>query len=307
MLVRLLHDSISKTISFRTKQSFARAFVMKVAIQGQAASFHDIAVQQFFDTNIALLPCETFAETFNALEQGLADSSVVAIENSLYGSINAVYDLLLKHKFWICGEVYLRIEQCLLGLPGSSMGNIEEVYSHPVALAQCELFLDDVLVHAKRFEHHDTGGAAADIKQWGDRTKTAIASRAAAAHYGLEILAHEIETHKQNYTRFVVLMQQKPSHEFNANKTSLILGLSDHVHGIADQPGSLYRALGAFAKQNINLTKLQSRPLIGKAWHYIFYVDVDAGLNSTGLQTALTELKDQDCEVTILGSYLSGR
>ncbi len=279
-----------------------------VAIQGQAASFHDIAARSYYGDGIKLVPCGTFSETFAALETGAAAHAVVAIENSLFGSINEVYDLLLKHKSWIDGEVYLRIEQCLLGLPGAEYDKIMEVYSHPIALAQCEQFLDQTLPHAKRFEHHDTGGASEDIKRWDDPEKAAIASRLAAETYDLEILAEKIESHKQNYTRFVVLNKERRVNAApSANKTSLILGIDDQVKGFGDSPGSLYQALGTFAGQNINLTKLQSRPLIGKAWHYIFYADVDSGLWDPRLQTALAELKSQNCEATILGSYHSGR
>jgi prephenate dehydratase len=270
-----------------------------VAIQGQEASFHHIAARQFLGKSITPVSCDTFADTFDALHKGQAQQAVVAIENSLFGSINEVYDLLLKHKFWITGEVYLRIEQCLLGIQGATPEKVGEVYSHPIALAQCEQYLEETLARAKRFEHHDTSGAAADVRAWNNPTKAAIGSRQAAERFGLEVLAHEIETHKQNYTRFVVLgkdQQVNPA----ANKTSLILTM-------AERPGALYHALGAFAKQQINLTKLQSRPLIGKAWHYIFYVDVDAGLQQPAMQAALTDLKAQDCKVNILGSYTSGR
>jgi prephenate dehydratase len=214
--------------------------------------------------------------------------------------------LLLKHKLWINGEVYLHISQCLLGFQGTTLENIREVYSHPVALAQCEQFLDIHLPESKRFEYHDTAGAAADIKKWGDLKRAAIASQHAAETYGLSILKKEIETHKDNYTRFVVLSKDRIQ-ESQANKTSLVLGIADQMRGIGDRPGALYNVLGAFAKQNINLTKLQSRPLIGRAWHYIFYADVDCGLKQPAMQAALADLEYQRCAVTILGSYRSSR
>lgn len=270
---------------------------MRVAIQGVGASFHDIAAKQFFGDDIAIVPCETFTETFQALADGAADHAVVALENSLFGSINEVYDLLLKHKFWISGEVYLRIEQCLIGLSEARIKSVKEVHSHPVALAQCEVYLDTKLAHAERFEHHDTAASVADIKKWGDPTKTAIASAAAAKLYDMKILAHEIETNRQNYTRFVVLEQQS-KHIKDANKTSLVL-TTDH------KPGALYNALGAFADRNLNLTKLQSRPIIGQAWHYMFYVDVAAPADDPDFKAAQADLHRQNCEVTILGSYVN--
>ncbi len=270
---------------------------MKVAIQGQVASFHDSAARQFYGDDIVIVGCETFGEAFQALADGRADSAVIAIENSLYGSLNPVYDLLLKHKFWISGEVYLRINQCLIGLPGAELADIREVYSMAVALGQCEEFLDTKLPQAKRVEHHDTTGSVIDIKKWNDPTKAAIAGVDAAKHYGLEILAEEIETHKQNYTRFMVLERQR--HDVpDASKTSMVL-VTGH------QPGALYQALGALAQRDINMSKLQSRPIVGEAWHYMFYLDVSRGLQDADLQAALQELKTQSCEVTLLGSYRS--
>lgn len=271
---------------------------LRIALQGQRASFHDIAARQFYGKDIAIVPCEIFAGTFAALSSGKANQAVVAIENSLFGSINEIYDLLLKHRFWICGEIYLRIEQCLIGLQGASLQKIGEVHSHPVALAQCEDFLDKKLSQAKRFESHDTASSVANVKQWGDPTKAAIGSAAAAKLHGLKILAREIETSEQNYTRFVVLRKDKKLIK-EADKTSLVL-VASH------QPGSLHKALGVFAKRGINLSKLQSRPIIGQAWHYMFYVDVDVG-NDTNLADSLADLKQQGCEVTVLGTYKNGQ
>ena len=272
---------------------------MRIAIQGVEASFHDIVARQFFGDDIAIVPGETFAETFQTLSAGKADQAVVALENSLFGSINEVYDLLLKYKFWIGGEVYLRVEQCLIGLPNATIKNLKEIHSHPVALAQCEAYLDAHLPQAERFEHHDTAASAANVKNWGDPTKAAIASAEAAKRYNLHVLAREIETNPQNYTRFVIL-QKHPQASKKANKTSLVL-TTDH------KPGALYAALGAFADQGLNLTKLQSRPIIGQAWHYMFYVDVDAAVDSSAAKTAIKELQRQKCEVTVLGSYVNGR
>jgi prephenate dehydratase len=270
----------------------------KIAIQGAEASFHDVAAKQFFGNDINVLPCDTFVDCFKLLKNEEVDHAVVAIENSLYGSINEVYDLLQKHRFWIAGEVYLRVAQCLIGLPGTKLEDIREVHSHPVALAQCEAYLDTKLPEAVRFEHHDTAGSVADVKKWGDPAKAAIASREAAQLYGLEVLAEEIETNKQNYTRFVVLSKQG-SEPKGANKTSLIM-VTAHA------PGALYHALGAFANNDVNLTKLQSRPIIGQAWHYMFYVDVTAATNSPQWHKVSRELKDQGCEVTVLGTYKAG-
>lgn len=271
----------------------------KVAIQGQQASFHDIAAKKHFGDNIEILPCDTFYDVFAAVKTGKAEKGLAAIENSLFGSINEVYDLLLKNNFWISGEIFLRVEQCLVGISGTKLSDIKEVHSHPVALAQCEQYLDEKLPEAQRFEHHDTAGSAADIKKWNDKTKVAIAGQAAAELYDLAVLARDIETNRQNYTRFVAI-EKSERHIPGSNKTALVL-TTGH------KPGALYDALGAFAKRQINLTKLQSRPIIGQAWHYLFYVDVLESIDSPNLKSALQELKKQNCEIRVLGSFIAGR
>lgn len=270
----------------------------RIAIQGDKASFHDIAAVQFFGADIERVCCDTFKETFAAVRDGKADLAVCAIENSLFGSINETYDLLVQNNFEICGEIYLRIEQCLIGLPGTKLEDISEVYSHPVALAQCEEFLDTALPHAERLEHHDTAASVSFVKEHGNANAAAIASREAAQLHSMEVLAESIETNKQNYTRFIVLQpsgQKVPG----TNKTSVIIKTSH-------QPGALYKALGTFADRSINLSKLQSRPIIGKAWHYMFYVDLEVGADDPNLTKSLQALQQQGCETKVLGSYVSG-
>lgn len=267
---------------------------MKIAIQGQPASFHDQAARQLFTGSVELICCETFSDTFDALMDGQADVAVVAIENSLYGTINPVYDLLLQHRPWIGGETYIRIHQCLVGLPDTQLHEITEVYSHTAALAQCDTFLTQQLPKVKRFEHADTAGAAADIAKWGDPTKAAIASAAAAKQYGLRILAPDIETHHHNYTRFIVLYRtHQPTDQ--TNKTSIVLRT-------AHQSGALHRALGVFDAHHFNLTLLTSRPVVGHHQKYMFYIDFEAGPD-TRTEQALEQLRAQGCDVTILGSY----
>lgn len=271
---------------------------MKIAIQGYEASFHHIAARQFFHEDIEIIPCDSFPETFRSLKH--ADYAVVAIENSLFGSINKVYDLLLNERCWIVGEVYLRIEQCLIGLPGVTIDQITEVHSQLEALAQCEEFLDTALPKVKRLEHHDTAASVADIKQWNDPTKAAIASRQAAELHSMQILAAEIETNKQNYTRFVVV-QQRQTAVPGANKTSLVL----RTHGDT-RPGALHHALGVFAERGINMTMLHSRPVVGKAWHYMFYIDLETSYDDN-FKEMVIELEAVGCSVDLLGSYKAGR
>jgi prephenate dehydratase len=271
---------------------------VKVAIQGESFSFHDIAARQFFGSDIELVCCTTFTKTVSALMDKDSDYAICAVENSLYGSISEVYNLLLNNHPWIIGEVYLRINQCLIGLPKTTLRNIDVVYSHPVALAQCEEFLSSVLPNVTRFEYYDTAASVSHIKSLNDETNAAIGSSGAAELFGLKVLKENIETDKQNYTRFIV-MQRKRTEVLKANKTSLVLG-------VPHKPGSLYRALGSFAKNKINLSKLQSHPVAGDPWHYMFYIDVEAGLDNPALTEAIENLKKQGCTLTILGSYLRG-
>lgn len=270
---------------------------VRVAIQGQPGSFHDIAARKLLGEKVRLISCDSFADTFASLAHAQADKIVVALENSIYGSIDQTYDFLLKYRFWIAEELYLRVKQCLIGLPGTKLLDIREVHSQLPALAQCEVYLDKYLPKAKRVEQHDTAASAANIRAWSDPSKAAIASAEAAKLYGLEILATGIETHKQNYTRFV-LVEAKPVINEDANKTSLVLTTSH-------KPGALYNALGVFANARMNLTKLQSRPIVGKVWQYMFYIDVSVAADSQEFNQAVADLKKQHCSVVILGSYPS--
>lgn len=269
---------------------------LTVAIQGQAASFHDVAARQYFGDDIDTIFCDLpFRLVFDALEEGRADYAVCAIENSLHGTINDVYDLLLARHSSICGEVVLHIEQCLIGLPGATLADITEVYSHPVALSQCQEFLDTSLPHAARFEHPDTAGSVGDVAASGDKHKAAIASAAAAKLHGMQILRRAIETNHHNFTRFVVLTRER-TNQIDANKTSIVIEAPNQV-------GSLHKALGAFAAHDLNLSLLTSRPIVGKPQSYMFYLDFAGGLQETRTREAISELENMGCTVTILGSY----
>lgn len=276
---------------------------MRVAIQGVEGSFHDLASHHYFGKSYSPVEYGTFQDVFDDVIAGKVDYGIVAIENSLYGSINQVYDLLLANDLWINGEIYLRIKHCLIGLPGSSIKGIREVYSHPVALAQCKDFLQGGFSHVAQHAHDDTAGSVEDIKKWGDPSKAAIASEEAAKLHGLKILKRSVETHQQNYTRFIVL-SRKPVVPTDAGKTSFVITQLWNSSDV--RAGSLHRALGCFAKRGINLSKIESRPVIGRAWHYIFYMDFDAGLNDPKAQEALQELDGLGAKVRILGSYTPG-
>jgi prephenate dehydratase len=267
-----------------------------VAIQGQAASFHDVAARKYFGDDITTVFCDLpFRLVFDALESGRADYAVCAIENSLHGTINEVYDLLQARRPYISGEIYLHIEQCLIGLPGATLADITEVYSHPVALSQCEDFLDSTLAHATRFEHPDTAGSVADVAASGDKHKAAIGPAAAATLHGMQVLQRGIETNHENYTRFFVMTREKID-QADSDKTSIVIEAPNQV-------GALHQALGAFADEGLNLSLLTSRPIIGKPQTYTFYLDFAGGVTEDRSRRALAELEKMGCTVTILGSY----
>lgn len=268
-----------------------------ISIQGDKASFHDIAAMQFFGTSDRIY-CATFKETFTALDSDMSDYALCAIENSLYGSINEVYSLLLESGYYIFGEVYLRIEQCLIATPGAKIADIRSVYSHPVALAQCEPYLAAHLPEAALIEYHDTAASVEFVKQQNNPTIAAIASSEAAQLHGMKVVAASIETNKQNYTRFVALSKTAESKPANTTKTSFILTTSH-------QAGALYAALGCFAHRSINLSKLQSQPIIGEAWDYMFYIDINAGIDTPSVTESFEELERQGYTITVLGSYIA--
>lgn len=271
---------------------------MKVAIQGQAGSFHAIAAKSLFGADVSLVYCDTFKSVFTSLEAGKVTHVIVAIENSLYGSINEVYDLLLAHQFSITGEVYEQIGLHLFGIEGSSLSDITDVYSQAPALAEAEEYLENHLKQATRHEYYDTAAAAQYVADEKNIHKAAIASKEAGEISSLELLASNIETHHHNYTRFIALSKNSDVATEN-NKTSITFRTQDKA-------GSLYEALGVFAKQQINLTKLESRPIVGKAWRYMYYVDFSAGINELHAQKALEELKSHATHIRILGSYRAG-
>jgi prephenate dehydratase len=267
---------------------------MNVAIQGVEGSFHDLVAHRWFgSTPIELVPCRSFAGVFDAIENGAAETGVVAIENSLYGSISEVYDLLLERGFSVVGELPEHIHQQLIGLKNTKLSEVTHVYSHPVALNQCNVWLEANLPQAELIEHHDTADSVRLVREQGDPKNVAIASHRAAEIHELEVLQENIEDEATNFTRFLIIERTRRIPE-KADKASLVLR-TDH------SPGALYRALGVFSELNINLTKLQSRPIRGRVWRYQFFVDVLTSPDM--LEQAATRLKTIDCEVTILGYY----
>jgi prephenate dehydratase len=275
----------------------------KIAIQGEAGSFHEIAAHRYFGSDVELVCCQTFPEVFAALHNGEADMAVVAIGNSRYGDIDHVYDVLISNhlkkeavRYWIAGEVYIEISQCLLGVKGSGLETIKEVHSQAPALGQCFDFLHDKLPGVLHVEQEDTALSAKLVAKWNDKTKAAIASKTAAELHGLEVLAEGIQDDNVNVTRFLVLAPHPAVTNLGFNKTSLLMKTSH-------QPGSLAKALVLFSDLDINLSYLQSVPIPKQPFQYRFYIDMETGVGEQRVQKALATLDNWGYEVDILGSY----
>ena len=263
-----------------------------VAYQGEAGAFSEEGALALFP-EADRRPLPSIRKVFEAVEVGRAGWGLVPMDNSQAGSINETYDLFLRHGLHLVGETIVRVDHALLALPGSAIDELQEVISHPQAIAQCEEFLStlDVTVRAE----YNTAGAAKRIADGRLEHTAAIASRRAAELYGLDVLAERIQTYPDNSTRFGAL-SRNPDPLGEPDKASLVFGVG-HVSG------SLYRCLGAFAERHLSLTKLESRPRPGRPWEYVFYVDVDAPASRPEMIEALAALSDHATFTRLLGSY----
>jgi prephenate dehydratase len=271
---------------------------MCVAFQGERGAYSEEAAQALLGREVALLPCATFDDVFVAVEEGKCDRGVVPVENSLAGSIHRNYDLLLRHNLYIVSEFNLRVSHCLIGYPGITLGEIRRVYSHPQALAQCEHSLRE-LGQVEVIATHDTAGSVRLIREQGLRDAAAIASDTAAARYGMAILRREFEDEKTNYTRFLALSREAVVPEGEAKTSVAFAG--------KNEPGLLFRCLSAFALRSIDLTKIESRPIRGVPWEYIFYLDFVGSLSEERCRRAIEQLREMATFVRVFGSYPRAR
>lgn len=260
-------------------------------------AFSEMAARAFFGDEARLSPQPDFTALFNAVKNGQCTHGMVPIENSVMGSIHENYDLLLQHDLQIIGELKLRIVHNLIVNPGVELNDIRRIYSQAPALAQCTTFIQ-TLTHARAEVAHDTAGAVKALKESGSRDAAAIASAQAAADYGLEILQTGIENNHQNFTRFLVLSREPVVPEDPA-KTSVVFAMDD-------VPGSLFKSLGVFALRDINLLKIESRPLSGRPWEYVFYLDFEGHLGCDLARQAIDHLRQIATFIKILGSYQLG-
>ena len=271
----------------------------RIAFQGERGAFSEEAALKLLGDDITLVPCATFDATFSAIRDRAADYVLAPMENSLAGSVHRSFDLLVESGLRIVGEVIIPIVHNLIGVPGATLERIASVESHPVALAQCEQFFIEN-PRLKRIPAEDTAGSVRKVMRAGDSTRAAIASKRAAELYDAAILQEHLEDDRENYTRFFLLAPSAAEpHDFPAaDKISLVFQL-------AHKPGALHHALEPFARRNINMMKIESRPVHGRPWQYRFYLDLQAAAGDPEFAAALGELAQQAVELKVLGSYKS--
>lgn len=269
----------------------------RVAFQGEPGAFSSQAARKLLGENVSLVPCETFDQMFASVENGASDYCLAPIENSLFGSVYQNYDLLLKHNLRIVGETSLRIVHNLIAPPETKLEDLRRVYSHPVALGQCLQFLA-AHPEMKPVAAYDTAGSVKMLMENREAGAAAIASAAAAEVYGARILMAGIEDDRRNFTRFLLLAREAEAGEpaADADKTSIVFVLEHRT-------GSLFRAMAVFALREIDLMKIESRPLIGHPWEYSFYLDFIGNTAEPRIKNALAHLAEFAGEIKVLGCY----
>ncbi len=265
-----------------------------VAFQGERGAFGDEAIRGYFGKRANPFPCRSFADVFRAVATGEVEHGLVPIENSQAGSINEVYDLLRQHDLFVVGEISHAVNHCLQCLPGQQLSDIKRVISHPQALAQCDVYLRELNVEI--VATYDTAGSAKLLREENLLNVAAIAGEGAAELYELEILARNIQTIKDNYTRFIVLGRESALRREGEAKTMLVMAT---LH----QPGSLHKCLGVLAANTINLLKLESRPSRQHVWEYVFYLDFEGHRDDPTVSRALADLAGYTTFCKVLGSF----
>jgi 3-deoxy-7-phosphoheptulonate synthase len=277
-----------------TEAEWVKSRQLKVAFQGEPGAFSERAVYQYFGETALAQPLVSFRDVFEKVKNRECDYGVIPIENSLSGSIHENYDLLLESDVAIIGEYKLRIVHNLIAHEGTQLEDVRRIYAHPQAIAQCRAFL---AAHPEWeiFQVYDTAGGVKYIKENSLTDAATIASAQAAENFGMAVLKEGVESNPQNYTRFLVI---SPEHVINekANKTSLIYSTSN-------KPGALFHTLQKFSEKNLNLVKLESRPIAGRPWEYMFYVDVEGSLSNPVVKETIDELRGMTEFLKILGSY----
>jgi len=264
-----------------------------VSFQGERGAYSEAAAKSFFNKDVKTIPLTTFAEILKNTSKNITEYSILPVENSLEGSVGESYDLLYSTDLNATGEIYYRIEHCLIGF--GKMEEIDTVYSHPQALGQCRKFIENK--NMKTIPTYDRAGSIKIIKELNEKKCACIASKEAASIYNMPIIAENIANNLNNYTRFLIL-SKKESLESDNDKTSIIFS-------IKHEPGSLYRIIENFNKNNVNLTKIESRPTKTNTWEYNFYVDFEGHQKNTKILEMLNKIKEETLFIKILGSYHS--
>ncbi len=274
-------DSIDKTNS-------------RVCFQGAAGSYSEEAMKRFFGDDVNSIPVETFRDAMAILEDGSCDYAVLPIENSTAGIVSEIYDLLAEYEHYIVGEQIIEIKHCLMGVPGARIEDIKTVYSHPQSLMQSARFLTE---HSdiKQISMKNNAFAAAKVAEDGDITQAAIAGRGAAEVYGLDVIREGVNQADSNSTRFIIVTNQKVFLK-NAGKISLCME-------IPHEAGSLYHIMSHFIYNNLNMTKIESRPIEDRNWEYRFFIDIDGNLADSAVKNALRGLREEAKMLRILGNY----
>lgn len=265
-----------------------------VGFQGLPGSYSEQALREYFGEDVSSKSLPSFEGVFKALEAGEIDYGILPLENSFTGGISEVYDLLCRYGFFIVGEKGIQVEHNLLALPGSELSKIKEVYSHPQGFQQCSRFLKS----NPNWEHISCSNTAVSAKIVGESaslSKAAIAGKRAASLYGLKILTTSINNDSYNYTRFIII-GSKPEYKKQSDKVSIAVAISH-------EPGSLYEVLSHFAKNGLNMLKIESRPIMSKPWEYLFYVDFEGSLADEKVKEAVRGIKEDSVYFQMLGNY----
>ncbi len=280
---------------------------LAISFQGEHGAYSEEAIFKQFGKEVKAVPTVSIHEVFNLVEAGAVDLGVVPVENSVEGSINETYDMLLSSNLSVVGEVVLRVVHCLIALRTAKLKGIEVVYSHPQALAQCRNFVTSLGV--KPMVTYDTAGSVKMIKERGLEGAAAIAGERAADIYGLKVLKRGIEDYSTNSTRFLIVSRARPREQgLPARKPVRRGGISlgsktSLIFSVPHTPGSLYNALEVFAKERINLTKIESRPTKERPWEYYFFVDIQGHRDDPKVTKVLSELAKKTAFLKVLGSY----
>lgn len=266
-----------------------------VVFYGERGSYTEQAMLEYFQNDVNGIPMSTFKEVMQAIKEGKADYGVLPIENSSTGTLSDIYDLLSEYDNFIIGEQLVKIEHNLWGLTDADISDINAVYSHKQGLLQCSNYLNENQT-MKQIDGGSTAGCAKRILEEDDKTQAAIASKRAGEYYGLKVLKESIQNHENNSTRFIVVSSQR-IYDKNAERTCICFALPH-------KSGSLYHMLSNFIYNNINMTRIESRPIFGKAFEYRFFVDIDGNLENPAVKNAIHCMKEEALELKILGSFV---